>query len=94
MSIDSDWIDAWGIFECEQTKGFGYRPKEVCFEWKPERRPLPVEEKFYVLSAAPSGRALALSKVAFVVGDLLECLFSFGFLLVEEAVEDGGKNAF
>jgi hypothetical protein len=46
------------------------------------------------LSAAPGWGALTLSKVAFIVGNLLECLFGFDFLLVEVAVENGRKNTF
>lgn len=46
------------------------------------------------LSRAPGGTALTLSKVALLVGNLLECFFGFGFLLVEEAVEESWENAF
>ena len=45
------------------------------------------------LSAAPSGTALTLSKVALLIGDLLECFFGFGFLLVEEAIEESWEDA-
>lgn len=41
-----------------------------------------------LLSASPSRRALALSKISLFVGDFLECFFGFGFLFVEERVED------
>lgn len=69
------------------------------------KRPFPVvlhvEEKtekgicrVSTLSRAPGRAALTLSKVALLVGDLLECFFGGGFLLVEEAVEKAGEYAF
>jgi hypothetical protein len=63
----------------------------VSFHPTIKRRPPVLKE---ILSAAPCGRALTLSEVALIIGNFLECLFGFGFLYVEEAVEDSRENAF
>lgn len=90
-----------GIFGNSNEGVWGYLPirrkGNSSLDQKRNKTPFlcPVVEKRKIrnLSRAPSGRALSLSKVALLVGDLLECFFGFGFLLVEETVEDRWENA-